>query len=119
MATAFPTDEGSNTPQKAQESAVISWQKKLEEAKTFKSAGNDKFKEKQYKAAIGKYHRALLYLKGIKQSLEDVPFAANREPVKIPDSSLNEINQITAQVYNNLAGKVDLMTLVIKDYSDS
>ena len=38
---------------------------KLKEAKVFKDAGNELYKSGNFKGAAKKYHRAILYLKGI------------------------------------------------------
>ncbi len=40
-------------------------EKKLKEAKVFKDAGNELYKAGDYRGAAKKYHRSILYLKGI------------------------------------------------------
>ena len=40
---------------------------KLDQAKTYKADGNACFKSKNLKQAISKYHRALLYIRGIEE----------------------------------------------------
>ena len=40
-------------------------EEKLQEAKVFKDAGNELYKSGNFKGAAKKYHRAILYLKGI------------------------------------------------------
>ena len=41
----------------------LSIQEKLDKAKEYKDSGNVLYKEGKHKAAAGKYHRAILYLK--------------------------------------------------------
>ena len=44
-------------------------EEKLKEAKLFKDAGNELYKSGDFKSAARKYHRAILYLKGIDSDL--------------------------------------------------
>ncbi|XP_002732951.1 tetratricopeptide repeat protein 9C-like [Saccoglossus kowalevskii] len=43
---------------------------RIAKAEEYKAKGNELFKEKNYKGAIGKYHRGLLYLKDIASPME-------------------------------------------------
>lgn len=96
--------------------AVISDDEKLETANKFKTDGNECHKNKDYKHAIGKYHRALLQLKGIghaksaglgafmsETDMEEMGYTQHiSENVRI------EVTKLTADCYNNLAGKMYL-----------
>ncbi|XP_060575279.1 tetratricopeptide repeat protein 9C-like [Ruditapes philippinarum] len=90
---------------------VISDTEKLETAKKFKSDGNECHKNKDYKHAVGKYHRALLQLKGIgsaksaglgafmsEQDMEEMGYSQ-----QVPESVRVEVTKLTADCYNNLA----------------
>ena len=85
---------------------------KLFTAKTFKTEGNEFHKKKEFKKAIGKYHRALLQLKAIGQSksaglgafmsdedLESMGYSSN-----VTEEVQAETTQLLADCYNNLAG---------------
>lgn len=47
---------------------VITDEEKIVNAQMYKNAGNDCYKTKDYRGAIGRYHRAILQLKGVGQS---------------------------------------------------
>jgi len=83
---------------------LIKWPDKLQEAKRYKQAGNEHYKAGNVKKAIGSYHRALLYLRGIKKSEEDVPFLEKKKKSCIPIKIQEEITQLSSQCYNNLSG---------------
>ena len=80
----------------------LSSYEKLQEALSLKEEGNGYFKQKDYKNAMKKYHRSLLYVKGLtnqpavfgSKSREDIS-----EELKV------EIERVMCSVYNNLAGK--------------
>jgi len=86
----------------------LTWEDKFEKALTYKNEGNERFKAKQHKAAIGKYHRALLYLKGIDASKQGsmMPsiFGDRDVEVKMPEEVQKDFVQLKADCYNNLAG---------------
>lgn len=84
---------------------------KLANAKKFKEEGNECHKCKQYKRAVGKYHRALLQLKGIgsakssglgsllsDKDMEELGYGGN-----VPEEVRHEVTKLTADCYNNLA----------------
>ena len=48
-------------------------EEKLDTATAFKDEGNAHYKAQEYKAAAGKYHRAILYMKGIDNDLHGTP----------------------------------------------
>ncbi|XP_041350611.1 tetratricopeptide repeat protein 9C-like [Gigantopelta aegis] len=90
---------------------------KLEKAKQFKQEGNDAYKNKNYKLAIGKYHRALLHLKGIGQLQGAMPGGIgslfNGDMIQgMGDASrhgaldpklMSEVVDLKTDCYNNLA----------------
>ncbi|KAL4238882.1 Tetratricopeptide repeat protein 9C [Mactra antiquata] len=89
----------------------VSDSEKIELAKKFKAEGNECHKNKDYKRAMGKYHRALLQLKAIgnaksaglgaflsEKSMEDLGYSQH-----IPDSVRVEVTKLTGDCYNNLA----------------
>lgn len=85
----------------------LTWEDKLEKAEIYKKEGNERFKAKAYKTAIGKYHRAMLYLKGIdasKQgSLMPSVFGDRETEVKMPKDVQKDFVKLKADCYNNLA----------------
>ncbi|XP_046369631.2 tetratricopeptide repeat protein 9C-like [Haliotis rufescens] len=80
---------------------------KLSKAKHYKSEGNDAYKNKNYRLAIGKYHRALLHLKGIGQGKESLAamFTGQDEDEThpIPPEMIFEVGNLQSDCYNNLA----------------
>ena len=108
MAEAMPTQsEGDKNPSKIGNPSSrfqLLWQDKLQEAKRYKQIGNEQYKAGNVKKAIGSYHRALLYLRGISKSQEDVPFLERKKKSDIPVQTQEEIAQLSSQCYNNLSG---------------
>ncbi|CAH1791801.1 unnamed protein product [Owenia fusiformis] len=85
---------------------------KLKQAKNFKQEGNEKYKLKNYKGAVGKYHRALLYTKGIEQKtnmgpLEGILKLEESEQARkyeaVPKDVMEEVVKLKLDCYNNLA----------------
>lgn len=98
--------ESSLTEEKGNNSTLTK-QEKLDKGNALKDEGNAFYKQKDYKNAMKKYHRALLYVKGLNQKH---PFSAI---LNIPngDSEMSEefkekIQQTESSCYNNLAGNV-------------
>ena len=87
----------------------ITWEEKLNQARDYKAQGNDRYKANEYKQAIGKYHRALLFTKGIEDAQHSMPFMPETEEYnpnkKIPESAQKEVYELKLACYNNLAGK--------------
>ena len=87
----------------------ITWEVKLEQARDFKSQGNERYVNQQYKQAIGKYHRALLFVKGIEDAQHSMPYMPETEEYQhkrqIPDDAQKEIYDLKLACYNNLAGE--------------
>ena len=86
----------------------VPWEEKLAQAKVFKQEGNEKYKSGAHKSAIGKYHRALLYLKGINDAQQSAPLMPVMEDAElskaIPDAAQSEVKQLQIDCYNNLSG---------------
>ena len=107
MAEAFPpaADEPSTS--------VLTWQEKLEKAQIYKTEGNALYQDSNYKAAIGKYHRALLYVKGIEGALQGLSMgfsqsAEAESACRISDPGKAEMKLLKVACYNNLAGNLHL-----------
>lgn len=90
-----------------EEAGIISWQEKLEKAREFKAAGNGSYMAKSYSKAVGKYHRALLYIKGIESSQDPHPLGMTGSTVPadcIPTvAAQQEVKKMKMDCYNNLA----------------
>ncbi len=89
----------------------LGWQEKYTQAKVFKGIGNEKYKDKSFRGAMGKYHRSLLYIKGIEDAQNAGPLSAimpslagDSTPI-VPEHIRREIALLKMDVYNNLAGK--------------
>lgn len=88
---------------------ILTWQEKLQTAKQFKGEGNGFYKENKYKAAMGKYHRALLYLKGIEGAAQSMTLGMLRTPEVeaaslVTEEGKAEVDQLKIACFNNLAG---------------
>uniref|UniRef100_A0A8C5REC7 Tetratricopeptide repeat domain 9 n=1 Tax=Laticauda laticaudata TaxID=8630 RepID=A0A8C5REC7_LATLA len=84
------------------------------EALDFKSQGAQCYKEKKCREAIGKYHRALLELKGLLLAQEGSQDAASTAstagttgPGKLSDEQRRLLDSIEIDCYNSLAGRAD------------
>jgi len=82
---------------------------KLATANQYREAGNGLYRQGKFKAAASKYHRAILYMKGIDNDLHGKPAFLQMESVN-PDSE-NQISpeleseciSANVSIYNNLA----------------
>ena len=86
----------------------ISWQDKLVSARKYKLEGNEKYKAGMHRAAIGKYHRALLFLKGIREPHKGMRLLEEKrsdDKNPISEEALNESSQLECDCYNNLSGE--------------
>ncbi|XP_038864704.1 tetratricopeptide repeat protein 9A-like [Salvelinus namaycush] len=95
----------------------------------FKTQGTQCYKDKKYREAIGKYHRALLEMKGLCRVLGD-PEASSKSPSSVlptitkPDSLTDEqkgaMENAELECYNSLAACLLQMELVnyerVKEY---
>ncbi|KAK7104468.1 hypothetical protein V1264_019180 [Littorina saxatilis] len=81
------------------------WQshrEQLKNAAVMKKEGNNAYVSKDYRIAVGKYHRALLQLKAVGvQSAELELFGKNTPP--LPKDMLDERDRLLCECYNNLA----------------
>ncbi|NP_001128701.1 tetratricopeptide repeat domain 9 L homeolog [Xenopus laevis] len=70
----------------------------------FKSQGAQCCKDKKYREAIGKYHRALLELKGLPGDDGDNPAATGAtQPGRLTDEQRMAVENIEVDCYNSLA----------------
>lgn len=76
---------------------------KLDQAKIYKAEGNDCFKSGSTKKAISKYHRALLYTRGIEEGQKKFQHIAGAQVVPLPEDMQNEVDSLKTDCYNNLA----------------
>jgi hypothetical protein len=89
--------------------AKLSIEEKLQTALKFKEEGNQFYKDGNFKKAAGKYHRAVLYMKGIDTDLHGTPAflqAASVDPnheKHIKKETEQRCIEINISVYNNLA----------------
>ena len=79
---------------------------RISKAQELKQEGNSFFKSGKWKKAAGKYHRALLYVKGIADRFEGVPGVPMKDIVKVKATSEEEAaaKALLIIVSNNLAG---------------
>lgn len=80
----------------------------------FKSQGTQCYKDKKYREAIGKYHRALLEIKGLCRVLGD-PDASSKSPspllptisksTTLTDEQKGAMENAELECYNSLAGR--------------
>ncbi|KAK3093598.1 hypothetical protein FSP39_017932 [Pinctada imbricata] len=83
----------------------ISDNNKLDSAEKYKSEGNEFFRSKELKKAMGKYHRAILFLKGVgKETNVGAMFGAtNSEIPKLSQEDQNRFEKLKVDCFNNLA----------------
>ncbi|XP_062604773.1 tetratricopeptide repeat protein 9C-like [Saccostrea cucullata] len=74
-------------------------------AETFKMEGNEYFKSKNLKKAMGKYHRAILQLKGVgsDEKMSAVMGLDNQPSKKLSPQLEEKFNKLKTDCYNNLA----------------
>ncbi|XP_014669790.1 PREDICTED: tetratricopeptide repeat protein 9C-like [Priapulus caudatus] len=90
---------------------------KIHKAEEYKTAGNTLYKEKNYRSAAGKYHRALLYLKAL--TCKNPIYSMSPELSKTNNDGLSEqqemkISLLSVDCYNNLAAAVAPISLANK-----
>ena len=75
----------------------------LSQAAVLKKDGNTAYGAKDYRKAIGKYHRAIILLKavGLTQSAETELFGAKSAP-RPPQEIIDERDRLKSECYNNL-----------------
>ncbi|XP_076442280.1 tetratricopeptide repeat protein 9C-like [Babylonia areolata] len=82
---------------------VKSHQDYLKKALAFKTEGNAAYKAKDYKTAIGKYHRALITLKAVGLTVETEFNFTGESSFSFPNKMIKERDQLRSECYNNLA----------------
>lgn len=74
-------------------------------AERFKMEGNEFFKTKNTKKAMGKYHRAILQLKGVGSDEKmGALLGADIQPKKLSADMEKKFIKLKTDCYNNLAG---------------
>eukprot|EP00057_Strongylocentrotus_purpuratus_P001522 XP_001199567.1 PREDICTED: tetratricopeptide repeat protein 9C [Strongylocentrotus purpuratus] len=115
-------------------SSIQSPEQRLEQASVYKNAGNECYKNKDYKGAIGKYHRSLMYIKDLdmgatRRDMSAALGLAKTQPGQAQPASMNsQLSQATIPQFmldqaaefelsclNNLAAC--LLQLPAPDYS--
>ena len=87
---------------------------KLARAKELKDIGNGLFKSGDTKAALKKYHHALMFVKGVALSdlgVSGIPSGLLNEKVTEEEREMGD--ELKALIHNNIAGKVDLHNLCL------
>lgn len=108
-----PGGGGGGTPARGQAGAAAEPAEFIRRAHEFKSQGAQCYKDKKFREAIGKYHRALLELKGL------LPAAGERErdsrgaspagapnPGRLSEEQSKTVEAIEIDCYNSLAGEL-------------
>ncbi|XP_023562770.1 tetratricopeptide repeat protein 9C isoform X2 [Octodon degus] len=79
---------------------------RLQEARLLKEQGNQRYREGRFRAAAGRYHRALLQLRGLEPGLAPtpvpVPDLGQRAPALTPAQE-DALRATQTACYNNLA----------------
>ncbi|XP_033112762.1 tetratricopeptide repeat protein 9C-like [Anneissia japonica] len=83
---------------------------RITQAESYKVEGNLLYKQKEYKKAIGKYHRALLFLKGLQdnaqmKAMRSVLLSVNEPSIEdgLTNDIKDKIKNIEIGCYNNLS----------------
>lgn len=78
----------------------------ISSAEKFKMEGNDYFKSKNFKKAMGKYHRAILQLKGVGSDEKMTSIlGADIPPKKLTSDMEGKFIKLKTDCFNNLAGE--------------
>ena len=85
-------------------SKPITYEEKLLQARVYKQQGNEHFKSKDYRKAMGQYHRGLLYLRGLMETNRGQVFPGLPAPDPLPKEIMTEVVSLQINCYNNLAG---------------
>lgn len=88
---------------------------RITKAQELKQEGNGFFKTGKWKKAIGKYHRALLFVKGITDRFEAVPGVSLQDVAKVKATAEEEAaaTSLLVAVSNNLAGMCSKLGFVV------
>ncbi|KAM4696558.1 tetratricopeptide repeat protein 9B [Rhinophrynus dorsalis] len=74
---------------------------RIQKSVAFKTEGNHCYKDKKFRDAIGKYHRALLVLKGVHEDGEDGK-ANGREGARLTEAQKDRVEAIEIECYDSL-----------------
>ncbi|KAM8952470.1 tetratricopeptide repeat protein 9B-like [Pelodytes ibericus] len=74
---------------------------RIQKAVEFKTEGNRCYKDKKFRDAIGKYHRALLVLKGVHEDRDDGK-ANSREGAKLTEAQKVRVEATEVECYDSL-----------------
>lgn len=85
------------------QSTKLTMADKVEGARRYKKEGNELYREKCPRKALGKYHRCLLYIKAIEMRKTLLPFMILDPEEMIPVETRDEVTRLKADCYNNLA----------------
>ncbi|XP_078097214.1 tetratricopeptide repeat protein 9B-like [Mustelus asterias] len=95
---------------------------KIQRAVSFKAEGNQCYKEKKFREAIGKYHRALLQLKGVRvgEAAGGEVAALSKRHLRLTEEQKRLIESTEIDCYDSLAACLLQSELVnyerVKDY---
>lgn len=114
MAEAYPSTSSEPTAEESAKNRIV-------KAEEYKQAGNILYKEKSYKMAIGKYHRALLQVRDIdnqrpKPLLKGLMGLAGegnnvfKQDKNLTNEMTQQVKQLELSCYNNLAGRVYILS---------
>lgn len=103
---------GGGAPARGQAGAAAEPAESIRRAHEFKSQGSQCYKDKKFREAIGKYHRALLELKGLlpapgereRDSRAASPAGAPN-PGRLSEEQSRTVEAIEIDCYNSLAGE--------------
>ncbi|XP_070571373.1 tetratricopeptide repeat protein 9C-like [Ptychodera flava] len=83
---------------------------RISTAENYKQDGNKCYKEKKYRAAIGKYHRGLLYLRELEDQrnrvaslIGGIPESDGSNVTGLSEEQKQEASKVRMDLYNNLA----------------
>lgn len=76
----------------------------LQEAFRLKTEGNARYQEKNLRAAIGRYHRALLVLRGLDSEVTSALQGFGSQVPKLNPEQEELLRNTQVDCYNNLAG---------------
>jgi len=89
-------------------SAEMEMEVKIQKAIDFKAEGNRCYKEKKFREAIGKYHRALLQLKGVHVvdgTTGSEVNLLNQAAAKLTEEQRRAVESTEIECYDSLTGK--------------
>ncbi|KAJ1836303.1 hypothetical protein IWW55_000736 [Coemansia sp. RSA 2706] len=75
--------------------------KKIEQGLKFKDEGGSEFKAGNFSQALKKYHYALLYLRGLNDSL--LGLTRDRNPENLKESDITDLEKDISNIHSNMA----------------